>query len=56
MSFSQLPAVEKDTKKGAAGIFLGPSYFEATLRTLMEQTLLCSVHNKTLIYINMRNI
>ena len=31
MSFSQLPAVEKDTKKWAAGKFLGPSYFEATL-------------------------
>ena len=29
--FSQLPAVEKDTKKWAAGKFLGPSYFEATL-------------------------
>ena len=31
MSFSQLPAVEKDTEKWAAGKFLGPSYFEATL-------------------------
>ena len=31
MSFSQLPAVEKDTEKWAAGNFLGPSYFEATL-------------------------
>ena len=27
----QLPAVEKDTEKWAAGKFLGPSYFEATL-------------------------
>ena len=31
MSFSQLPAVEKDTEKWAAGKILGPSYFEATL-------------------------
>ena len=26
-----MPAVEKDTEKWAAGKFLGPSYFEATL-------------------------
>ena len=31
MSFSQQPAVEKDIEKWAAGKFLGPSYFEATL-------------------------
>ena len=35
MSFSQLPAVEKDTEKWAAGKFLGPSYFEATLNTYL---------------------
>ena len=29
--FSQLPAVEKDTEKWAAGKMLGPSYFETTL-------------------------
>ena len=31
VSFSQLPAVEKDTEKWAAGKFIGPSYFETTL-------------------------
>ena len=31
MSFSQLPAVEKDTENSAPEKFLGPSYFEATL-------------------------
>ena len=30
-TFSQLPAVEKDTEKWVAGKFLGPSYFETTL-------------------------
>ena len=37
MSFSQLPAVEKDTEKWAAGKFLGPSYFEATLVAFLVQ-------------------
>ena len=31
MSFSQLPDLEKDTKNGAPGNFLGPSYFETAL-------------------------
>ena len=39
MSFSQLPAVEKDTEKWAAGKFLGPSYFEATLVTILKTLL-----------------
>ena len=38
MSFSQLPAVEKDTEKWAAGKFLGPSYFEATLVNILGET------------------
>ena len=36
MSFSQLPAVEKDTEKWAAEKFLGPSYFEATLEQFIQ--------------------
>ena len=36
MSFSQLPAVEKDTEKWAAGKLLGPSYFEATLEQFIQ--------------------
>ena len=31
MSFSQLPAVKKDTKNSAPGIFLGHSYFVTAL-------------------------
>ena len=31
LSFSQLPAVKKDTKTGAPGYFFGPSYFVTTL-------------------------
>ena len=31
VSFSQLLAVEKNTKNGATGKFLGPSYFETAL-------------------------
>ena len=31
MSFSQLPAVKKDTENGAPGKFFGPSYFETAL-------------------------
>ena len=34
MSFSQLPAVEKNTENGATGKFLGPSYFETALVSL----------------------
>ena len=30
-SFSQLPAVKKDTENCAPGNFFGPSYFEAAL-------------------------
>ena len=29
--FSQLPAVKKDSKNGAARKFFGPSYFDPTL-------------------------
>ena len=31
VSFSQLPAVKKDTENGANGIFFGPSYFVTAL-------------------------
>ena len=31
MSFSQLPAVKKDTKNGAPGNFFGPFYFVTAL-------------------------
>ena len=45
MSFSQLPAVEKDTENGAPGKFLGPSYFETTLEadmiSLKQFVILC---------------
>ena len=43
MSFSQLPTVEKDTEKWAAGKFLGPSYFETTL-------VLSTVNNTFVLY------
>ena len=31
MSFSQVPAVEKDAKNGARGDFFGPSYYDTVL-------------------------
>ena len=31
VSFSQLPAVKKDTENGAPGYFFGPSYFVTAL-------------------------
>ena len=31
VSFSQLPAVKKDTENGAPGIFFGPPYFVTAL-------------------------
>ena len=38
MSFSQLPAVKKDTENGAPGNFFGPSYFVTAL--VIEKKLL----------------
>ena len=32
-TFSQLPAVKKNSKNGAAGNFFGPSYFDPALKT-----------------------
>ena len=34
--FSQLPAVKKYSKNGAAGKFFGPSYFDPTLEHLSK--------------------
>ena len=39
MSFSQLPAVKKDTENGAPGIFFGPSYFETALVVVVKNRL-----------------
>ena len=36
MSFSQLPAVKKETENCAPGNFFGPSYFEAALSNLLH--------------------
>ena len=36
MSFSQLPAVKKDTENGAPGKFFGPSYFVTALPTMSD--------------------
>ena len=47
MSFSQLPAVEKDTEKWAAGKFLGPSYFETTLGITNFNLQKKKLHNRT---------
>jgi hypothetical protein len=38
-SFSQLPAVKKDSKNGAARTFFGPSYFDPALTTELQKVL-----------------
>ena len=37
-TFSQLPAVKKYSKNGAAGKFFGPSYFDLALEVLQESS------------------
>ena len=35
-TFSQLPAVKKYSKNGAAGKFFGPSYFDPALKAILD--------------------
>ena len=36
-TFSQLPAVKKYSKNGAAGKIFGPSYFDPALHSVLEE-------------------
>ena len=48
---SKVAAVEKDTEKWAAGKFLGPSYFEATLHTAFCLNFLKHTLKRTFMYL-----